>query len=136
MSKKGEYVRFKNYKRKIKSLFLIYADFESILISEDIGKQNPNKSYTNKYQNPIACSYGYKLECVDDKFSKPFKSCLGEDTVYNFINGMVEESKYFSDVMTKKDDEDFENSSVNAGFVISLEIVEARNIDTVISRLN
>ena len=99
MSKKGEYVRFKNYKRKIKTLFLIYADFESILMPEDIGKQNPNKSYTNKYQNHVACSYGCKLECVEDKFSKPFKSCLGEDTVYNFINSMIEESKYFSDVM-------------------------------------
>ena len=27
MPKKGEYVRFKNYKRKIKSPFIIYADF-------------------------------------------------------------------------------------------------------------
>ena len=26
----GEYVKFKNYKRKIKSQFIIYADFESI----------------------------------------------------------------------------------------------------------
>ena len=26
-----------------------------------------------KYQQHIACSYGYKLVCVDDKLSKPFK---------------------------------------------------------------
>ena len=39
--------------------------------------------------------------CVDDKFSKPFKSYLGEDTVYNFINSRIEESKYCSDVMKK-----------------------------------
>ena len=31
----------KNYERKIKSLFMIYADFESILVPEDNGKQNP-----------------------------------------------------------------------------------------------
>ena len=30
--------------------------------------------YTNKYQKHIVCSYGYKLICVDDKFSKPFKT--------------------------------------------------------------
>ena len=30
MPKKGEYVEFKNHERKIKSLFIIYADFESI----------------------------------------------------------------------------------------------------------
>ena len=29
----------------------------------------------------IACSYGYKLVCVDDEFSKPFKTYIGEDTV-------------------------------------------------------
>ena len=40
MPKNGEYVKFKNYKRKIKSSFIIYADFESILVSGDNGKQN------------------------------------------------------------------------------------------------
>ena len=35
LPKKGEYVRFKNYVRKIKSPFVIYADFESILVPED-----------------------------------------------------------------------------------------------------
>ena len=34
-------------------------------------------------------------------FIKHFKSYWGKDTVYNFINGMIEESKYCSD-MTKK----------------------------------
>ena len=36
---------------------------------------------------------------IDDKFSKPFKTYLGKDTVYNFINNMIKESKYWSDVM-------------------------------------
>ena len=34
--KKGEYVRFKNFERKIKSPFIIYADFKSILVPGDI----------------------------------------------------------------------------------------------------
>ena len=38
MPKKGEYVKFKNYESKIKSPFMIYADFESILVPEDNGK--------------------------------------------------------------------------------------------------
>ena len=37
---------------------------------EDNGKKNPNESYTNKYQKHVACNYGYKLVCTDDKFSK------------------------------------------------------------------
>ena len=39
----------------MKSPFIIYADFESILVPEDNGKQNPKESYTNKYQKHIAC---------------------------------------------------------------------------------
>ena len=92
MPKKGEYVKFKNFERKLKSPFMIYADFESILVPEDNGKQNPNESCNNKYWEHIACSYGYKLVCVDDKFSKTFKSYLGEDAAYNFIISMIEES--------------------------------------------
>ena len=101
MPKNGEYVKFKNFERKIKSTFLIYADFESILVPEDNEKKNPNESYTNKYKKHVACSYGYKLVCVDDKFSKSFKSYLGEDAFYNFINSMIEESKTRSNIMKK-----------------------------------
>ena len=80
---------------------MIYTDLENILRSEDNGKQNPNESYTNKYKNPVACDYCYKLVCVGDKFSKLFKSHIGEDAVYNFISSLIEESKYCSDVMKK-----------------------------------
>ena len=75
--KKGEYVRFKNYENKIKSTFIIYGDFESILVPKDKGKQNPEESCTNKYQKHVTYSYRCKFVCVDDKFNKPFKSYLG-----------------------------------------------------------
>ena len=75
-------------------------------MSEDNGKQNPGESLTSKFQKHFACSY---------------KSYLGEDAVYNFINITIEESNYFTDfmkkqfnkdiVMTKVDDEDFEKST-------------------------
>ena len=35
MPNKGEYVKFKNIERKINSPFMIYVDFESILVPED-----------------------------------------------------------------------------------------------------
>ena len=47
VSKKGQYVRFKNCWRKIKFAFMICIDFESILVSEDNEKQNSNDPYTN-----------------------------------------------------------------------------------------
>ena len=51
---------------------MIYPDFESNLIREYKEKQNSDNSYTNKYQNHVGVSYGYKLLCVD-QFSNPFK---------------------------------------------------------------
>ena len=45
------------------SQFTIYAYFGSILVPEDNRKQNPEESYRNKYQEHVACSYGYKLMC-------------------------------------------------------------------------
>ena len=80
---------------------MIYADFESILVAEDNGKENPNESYTSKYKKHVACSYRYKLVFVDDKICNPFKSYLGKDVVYNFTSSLITESKYCGDVMKK-----------------------------------
>ena len=79
--KKDKYVKFKNFEGNIKSPLMTFAEFESILEPEGNGKQNPNEFYTNKCQKHVACSYGYKLVYVDDKFSNPFKLYLGKDTV-------------------------------------------------------
>ena len=49
MPEKIEYIRFKNYERKTKPLFMIYVDFRSILVLEDDKKQNPDELSTNKY---------------------------------------------------------------------------------------
>ena len=68
---------------------------------EKSGKKNPEESSTNKYQKHTPCNYGYKLVCIDDNFSKIFKTYLGEDAVYNFVNSMIEESKYYSEAIKK-----------------------------------
>ena len=78
ISKKGKYVKFKTYEKKIKSPFIIYADFQDILVPEDNGNQNAEEYYINKYQKHIAYSYGHKLVCTDDKFSKTFKTNLAK----------------------------------------------------------
>ena len=81
MSKEDEYVKFKNYERKIKSLFIIHAHFERNLVPENSRKEKPEQSYTNKYQNTFACSYCYKLVCINDKFSKLFKTYSSKNVV-------------------------------------------------------
>ena len=95
--KKREYVTFKIFERNIKLPSMIYAEFESVLVPEDNGKQNSEESYTAKHKKHVACSYGYKLVCADYKLCKPFKSALDEKS----SNNIVEESKKCSEVMEK-----------------------------------
>ena len=59
MSKIGEFIKFNNYEREIKSEFKIYADFKIIPVPEDNDEQNPDESCTNKYQKQVAMNYGY-----------------------------------------------------------------------------
>ena len=42
MAKRDEYVKFKNYERKIESPFIIYVDFENFMILS----KNQNMLYT------------------------------------------------------------------------------------------
>ena len=65
MPKKGEYVKFKKFERKIKSPFMIYPSFESIIVPENNGKQNPNESYTKKIQKHVACSHSYLVRLLN-----------------------------------------------------------------------
>ena len=64
--KTDEYVKFENFGIKIQSSFMIYAVFEIIPVSSDNVKQNPDESYTDKYQKHVACSYVYKWLSVDE----------------------------------------------------------------------
>ena len=51
MPNKVEFVKFKNVERKMKSPFMIYSDFEIILVLEDNRKQNRNESYNKNIKN-------------------------------------------------------------------------------------
>ena len=70
--KKDELFVFKIYE---KSFFMIYEDFECILVQWNNWKEDPVASYTNKYQKHIDCSHGYNKVYGDCEFGKYFKSC-------------------------------------------------------------
>ena len=61
INKKGEYRKPKYYEKEIKSSFISYVQFESIVVAEYNGNRNQEESYTNKHKKHIACSYGYEL---------------------------------------------------------------------------
>ena len=93
MPKKGKHVKFTNYEKKGKVNIYNLGKFWKYFSASKV-----QKSYTNKYQKHIGCSYGFKLICVDDKFSKPY---FGEDSVYKFVNSMIKERKSCKELIKK-----------------------------------
>ena len=63
--KKG-IIEFETYFKQLQVPFKIYADFEYQLRDVEIYEG----SYTRKYHDHVPCSYGYKVVCIDDRFSK------------------------------------------------------------------
>ena len=49
-------------------------------------------SNANRYREHIVCSYNYKLKCVNDRYSKPYKAYFGEDPIDKFLNDLIEKA--------------------------------------------
>ena len=76
MSKEGNNITFGNFHKQLLPPLVIFADFEYNIKKyfKKLNRINPDISYTDKYQKHIVCSYGYRVICTDDKFSKPVKN--------------------------------------------------------------
>ena len=121
MPKEGSQVYFHNYQKRLPVPFVIYADFEAITRKIDSCSPRGDKSYTQAYQKHEACGFGYKVVChYDQKYSKPEVLYRGENVVQKFYQNLTEEVKYCQKiitekakrrlVMTKKDEQDFQNA--------------------------
>ena len=126
MPKQGENIlKLNNFHKQLRVPFVISADFEAITKkvqgckqSEEMEKDKDRRSYTEAYQTHEDCGYGYKVICCyDDKYSKYPSIYRGENTVYKFMEKMLEEveyckaviKKYFNKplVMTEVDEQNF-----------------------------
>ena len=66
---RSDSIKFKIYLKQLIP-FKIHADFEFNMNEVKSNDGNDNASYTEKYQKYIPCSFAYKVDCIDDKFSK------------------------------------------------------------------
>ena len=121
MPQPGSKVYFHNYQKQLPVPFVIYADFEALTRKIDSCSPPGDKSYTQAYQKHEACGFGYKVVChYDQKYSKPAVIYRGENPVPKFYQNLTEEVKYCQKVisekakrrlvMSKKDEEDFQNA--------------------------
>ena len=121
MPEKGSKVKFTNFHKQLPVPFVIYADFEALTEKVQGCKPNNDKSYTDAYQKHTDCGYGYKVICCyDDKYSKAVEIYRGNNSVYQFMEKILEEVKYCKNVikykfnkplkMTEKDEINFKKA--------------------------
>ena len=96
LPKEGTKIKFKNHRNSMAVPFVIYADFESMLVPEERNSESgssEDESSTNLYQTHRACSFGIKTVChYDDKYSGEYRSYVGEDAAYVFLKTVLKES--------------------------------------------
>ena len=121
MPQPGSKVYFHNYQKQLPVPFVVYADFEAITEKIDSCSPPQHKSYTQSYQKHKPSGFGYKVVChYDQKYSKPAVIYRGENVIEKFIQHLFREVKDCQKiiterakrrlVMTKKDEEDFQNA--------------------------
>ena len=80
---------------------MVYADFESILVPEDNGKQIQMIFTLTNIKNMLLVVMVINSYVLIINLVSLLNHIQVEDVVYNFVSSMIEESKYCSDVMKK-----------------------------------
>ena len=93
------YISFKSYSNKMRVPFKIYADFECILKKSKGCDEVKNSLSSVKMQDHVPCGFGYKVVCVDDRFSKDTVVHRGVGCVREFIKAILSEYEYCRSVM-------------------------------------
>ena len=125
MPRKGEKLSFKNFHRKMRVPFVVYADFECFTTPISTCAQSNEHSYTQQYQKHKPCSYSYYIKCFDDQLFPPvLKRYTIEDPNTNvaksFVRSLEEDIVDIYDQfkwkkrmrILKKEERDFEKATV------------------------
>ena len=100
--------RFKNFRAKFKSDFVIYADFEAYVSKKDeFPESQSSESFTINTQKHTPCSFTYTVKCRNNKICPPkfftyTQKYKGEDVVKIFNKQMDLERKFIFDNFTSK----------------------------------
>src|SRR5688572_8188977 len=119
----GTMLSFKNYYRKMRVPFVVYADFESFIKPIDTCQPNPNTSYTNKYQKHVPSSFCYYIKCFDDDlYSQAPVTYTAEnddddvaqifiDTLIDDIKDIYKRFKFPKEMIFEKEDKELYDSA-------------------------
>lgn len=99
LPEKNSLLKFKHYERKQKVNFVIYADFECLLLDH---KDNDDSKNTQKFKIHHPSSFAYYICCShDDKLNK-YVSYRGPGCAEVFVKSLFEDCKLIHKVITSK----------------------------------
>ena len=98
---KKRFISFKNYSKKMRVPFKIYADFECIFKkSKRSGEAlDENSSWSVKMEDHVPCGFRYKVVCIDDEFTKDVVVYRGKECAEKFIEAILREFEYCKSVV-------------------------------------
>ncbi|XP_044732703.1 uncharacterized protein LOC123295419 [Chrysoperla carnea] len=81
------FVEFKDFNSKERVEYMVYADFEALLVPQDHEHmETDHESYTQKIQKHIPYSVGYYVHCTHDPNQSFYKAYRGADCVKWFVH--------------------------------------------------
>ena len=117
---KGDVLKFRDYRKQMKSPFIIFCDFETLNREISTCSPDPQKSSTTSKKQLDVCSYGYKRVCsVDPRYTKDTIIYRGPDASQHFVESLLREEKEIKEILTRieplkmseQDRDDFENAT-------------------------
>ena len=125
MPEEGSKLEFINFHKQLKVPYIIYADFECIIIplqgaAMDPEKIDPEKSSTIQTSMHEACSYSYVVVRSDGKSKTPV-TFRGDNAAENFIDSLLEVEKELLEdleylkykvIITRKEEEEYKKATI------------------------
>ena len=89
--KPNNILKYSNIAKEEKAPFVMFADFESILMPYHTCQPDPSKSFTHKTHKHVPISYCYAVIDSEDKLCK-LESYIGLDCTSHFIDAVTKEA--------------------------------------------
>ena len=84
--KKGhDKIKFTKTKYKLRLPFVICADFESVLRTQDSYEPSPSESFTTQYQHHVPCGSCINVKCSDE----PPQVNIGDDAAEKYLDQVL-----------------------------------------------
>lgn len=119
LPEKGSVIKFKNYDRKQNVPFVIYADFETILVEHKENNTISDTENTKTLQRHIPAAFAYNIVCSTDASYNRYVTYRGQDCVSKFIECIYRDvqelysilCKNYPMIFTEKDAADYKQAT-------------------------